>query len=507
MTEPTPDPSPRPTTATRTSDAPLDHSLVHGLAWTSAAKWGSQVLSWTSTLIVARLLSPDDFGLLGMAEAYVGLVQVLTAFGLGASVLAFRDLTDDQVAQLHGFAFVFGAVGFAISCVLAWPLGAFFHAPRLPAVIIVMSLAFVIGSFRIVPAALLQRELRFRELAGIDATRALVLAVAMVAFAFLGFRYWTLVIGFLLGSILATVLTLRLKRQRMARPRISALREAMAYSGYMIASMFVWYAYQNADFVVAGRLVGQAALGMYTLAWTFASLPVEKVTALIGGVAFPVFTAVQHERAELRRYLLRLTEGLALITFPACLGMALVAPEFVLTFLGAKWTGAIVPLQLLALAVCLRSVTPLLPHVLNAIGDARFTMYNAVVSAAIMPVAFYLMATRSGTTGIALVWLLVYPFPTLMLFWRVFRRIELPASQYLSALWPALSSSLIMVGVVLGVRAVIRGHWSTAVAFSVEVALGAVSYLCMVLVFHRGRITAFLTMLRRGRAGDSLAGA
>ena len=507
MTEPTHNSSAETPVANRESAQHMDHSLVHGLAWTSAAKWGSQLLSWAATLIVARLLSPDDFGLLGMAEAYLGLVQILTAFGLGATVLAFRDLTDEQLAQLHGFAFVFGVGGFAISCVLAWPLGAFFHAPRLPAVIVVMSLAFIIGSFRIVPAALLQRALRFRELASIDATRALVLAVAMIGLAFMGFRYWTLVIGFLLGSILATALTLRLKRQRMARPQVSALHEAITYSGYMIASMFVWYAYTNADFVVAGRLLGQAELGMYTLAWTLASLPVEKVTALIGGVAFPVFTAVQHEPAELRRYLVRLTEGLALITFPAGLGMALVAPEFVLTFLGAKWTGAIVPLQLLALAVCVRSVAPLLPHVLNAIGDARFTMYNAVVSAAIMPVAFYLMATRSGTIGIALVWLLVYPFPTLMLYWRVFRRIELPASQYLGALWPALSSSLIMVGVVLGVRAAIPVRWSNAIVFSVEVALGAVSYLCMVLIFHRGRITAFLTMLRRGRSGGSTASA
>jgi O-antigen/teichoic acid export membrane protein len=499
MTEPTPESSvlPPPSGPGKPS---LDHSLVHGLAWTSAAKWGSQLLSWASTLIVARLLSPGDFGLLGMAEIYLGLVTLLSEFGLGTTVLALRDLTDEQVAQLHGFALLFGLGAFAISCLMAWPLGTFFHAPRLPAVVVVMSLTFIITSFRIIPAALLQRELRFRELATIDALRALVLAVVMVAFALIGFRYWTLVIGGLLSSVLATAQTLWLKRQRMARPRTSALRDAMTFSWHIIASRLYWYGYSNADFLVAGRLLGQAALGVYGLAWTLASIPVEKVTALVGRVTMPIFTAVQREPAELGRYLMRISEGVALLTFPASLGMALVAREFVLVFLGAKWSGAIVPLQVLALSVGLRSVAPLLSQVLNAIGDTRFTMYNSLLSAVVMPTAFYLMGTHSGTTGLALAWLTVYPWLVLMLYWRVFRRIELPMSHYLQAMWPALSSSAVMGAVVLGVRFAGQGRGSYGLQFGVQVALGALSYLAMVLTVHRKRLAAFLAVVRRGRA-------
>lgn len=497
MTGPPSGSSSPPPSATDTGS--LDRSLVHGLAWTSAAKWGSQLLSWASMLIVARLLSPQDFGLVGMAEIYLGLVTLLSEFGLGTTVLALRDLTDEQVAQLHGFALLFGLGAFAISCATAWPLGAFFHSPQLPPVVVVMSLAFIISSFQIIPTALLLRELRFRELATIGALRALVLAVAMVAFAWIGFRYWTLVIGGLLSSLLATAMILWLKGQRMARPRASALHDAMTFSWRILASRLSWYAYSNADFIVAGRLLGQAALGAYGLAWTFASIPVEKITALIGKVTFPIFTAVQHEPAELRRYLVRITEGLALLTFPASLGIALVARSFVLIFLGAKWSGAIVPLQVLALSVGLRSLAPLLPQVLNAIGDARFTMYNSLLSAAVMPATFYVMGTHFGTAGLALCWLAVYPWLTLMLYWRVSRRIGLPMVHYVQAIWPALSSSAVMCAVVLGVSLTYGRRWSHGLLFGVQVGLGALSYLLMCLTVHRKRVAGLLAAVRRAR--------
>ncbi len=398
----------------RASTASLDRSLLNGLAWTSAAKWGSQVLSWASTLVVARLLTPEDYGLVGMASIYLGLVTMLSEFGLGATVMALQDLTEEQIAQLHGFAFLFGLGAFGLSFLMAWPIGAFFHSTELPAVVIVMSFTFIITSFRIVPSALLRRDLRFRDLAVIDTVSALVLAVAMVVFAYVGFRYWTLVIGGVLSSLLATLQTLRLRAQRMARPRTATLQHAMTFSGHILTARLGWYAYSNADFLVAGRILGKAALGVYDFAWTLANVPIEKITVLIGQVGFPVFAAVQDEPAELRRYLLRLTEGLALLTFPASFGMAMVAPDFVDFFLGPKWSGAVLPLQLLAVFVGFRSVIPLFTQILNVTGESRFSMYNSLLMALVLPASFYLMGVRWGTAGLAVTWMTVYPALTLL---------------------------------------------------------------------------------------------
>lgn len=474
----------------------LDRSLVQGIAWTSAAKWSGQVLSWASTLIVARLLSPEDYGLVGMASIYLALITMLSEFGLGTTVTAMQDLTETELAQLGGFAIIFGIASFLLSCAVAIPLGIFFHSPEMPAVVIVMSFAFIITAFRILPAALLQRELQFRNLAFIDAARSIVLAFVMIAFAWFGFRYWTLVIGGIVSSLIATVQTVMLRRHRIAWPRVAALRHAMRYSWHVLASRLSWYAYSNADFLVAGRLLGKAALGVYDFAWTLANVPVDKVTALVGQVTFPIFAAVKDDRAELSRYLLRITEGVALLTFPAAAGMTLVANDFVLAFLGTKWEGAIIPLRLLSVFVGFRSITPLLPPVLLVLGESSFAMWNSIISAVVMPTAFYLMGTRWGTTGLALAWVIVYPFLAAMLYWRVFTRLRLPLYQYLRALWPAASSTIVLCAVVFGVKGATPAGLSHGAAFGIQAAAGAAAFGLAVLLLHRARLVEFVQIVR-----------
>src|SRR5438876_9535802 len=149
----------------------LDRSLLRGVAWTAAAKWASQALSWVSWLIVARLLTPADYGLVGMAAIYLGLITVLSEFGLGTAVLAVRELSVEQLNQLNGLAVLLGLASLLASCIVAIPLGRFFHAPQLPLVVVAMSTTFVITSFKTVPLALLQRDLRFKALAFIDLSK------------------------------------------------------------------------------------------------------------------------------------------------------------------------------------------------------------------------------------------------------------------------------------------------------------------------------------------------
>src|SRR2546428_11159417 len=142
--------------------AALDRSLVRGVAWTGAANWAGQLLAWASTLIVARLLTPEDYGLVGMAAIYLGLITLVSEFGLGSTVITLRNLSEEQVAQLNGLAVLVGLGCFAVACAAAIPLGRFFKAPQLPGVVVAMSVAFLITAFKTVPSSLLYREMRFR---------------------------------------------------------------------------------------------------------------------------------------------------------------------------------------------------------------------------------------------------------------------------------------------------------------------------------------------------------
>src|SRR5260370_4431467 len=136
-----------------------------------------------------------------MASTYLGVITLVSEFGVRSTVITLRDLTESQVAELNGLSVLFGVGSFAVSCAAAIPLGRFFHAPQLPAVVTAMSVAFVITAFKTVPFSLLQREMRLRALALLDTRRAMLLAVTRIPLALLGLRYWTLVIGGLLISL------------------------------------------------------------------------------------------------------------------------------------------------------------------------------------------------------------------------------------------------------------------------------------------------------------------
>jgi len=454
----------------------LDGSLVHGLVWAGGVRWSSQIITWASTLIVARLLMPEDYGILGMATVYLGLITLISEFGVGTAVVTLRELSPDHLAQLNGLAILLGFAGFAVSCAVAVPLGIFFASPRLPWVVIVMSANFVVSSFRSVPSALLQKDLRFKLLSVIEGSRALSLAIVTVLAAWMGFRYWTLVIGSITGTLIDTGLTLSRRRCAFAWPRPGSLRHAIRFTRHILISRLAWYSYTSADLVISGRILGEKALGVYSIAWNIANIPVDKLAGVVNSVTPALFSAVQKERVLLRRYLLNLTEGISLIAFPASLGLGLVAPEFVATVLGQKWMPAVVPLRLLAFFASFRCLAPMIPVALNTIGESGFAMWNSIAAALVMPASF-LVASRWGNSGIATVWLLLYPLVAVPLFQRAFRKMDLPWKDYLRVLRPAMLGSLVMGVVVLLLKRSLPPGRPAALRLTIEVLSGAAAYV------------------------------
>jgi PST family polysaccharide transporter len=481
----------------------LDRSLVRGIAWTGSVKWIAQALSWISVLVLARLLSPDDYGLVGMANVYIGLVAMINEFGIGAAVVAQRTLDGDHLPQIHGLAVVVGGLCSAVSCVAAIPVAAFYGVPQLRWVVIVMSTTFVIYSLKTVPQAVMSRELKFKLLAKIDGLQVTIQALSTVAFAMLGMRYWSLVLGTLVGSITGTTLVLMVKPSRLAFPRIKSIRQLFTFSQQVVVGRIAWYAQTNADFLTAGRLLGKTALGYYTFAWTLASLPIDKVTAFIHQVTFPLFSRVQSDQAALRRYLLKLTELLSLIAFPLACGMAAVAHEFVLVVLGQKWIAVVVPLQILALSAMMRAISPLLTQILLVVGESRFVMNLSVVNAIVLSGAFFCFGARWGTVGIASAWLLIHPFLILLVYRQTFRKIGMSTSEYLHSLWPALGATSFLIVILVLLRRLLPLDLTPGLLLGIEILIGAAAYSGPLLLFRRQRLTSFFQFLAEMRGATT----
>jgi len=248
--------------------ASLDRSLVRGVAWTGSVKWLTQLAAWASTLVVARILSPDDYGLVGMAAVYYGFLILVSEAGMGTTVIALRELRGTTLAEVHTFAALVGLGGFLLSCLVSGLIASFFDAPALKWVIVVMSVNFILVSLRTVPQAVMQRELQFHRYAILDGVNALVTAAASVTLAFAGARYWSLVISTVAGGLIATALATFWKPLGFRWPQFHELRGTLKTSREILIGSAAWYISQSADFFVAGKVLGKAALGNYTFAWS-----------------------------------------------------------------------------------------------------------------------------------------------------------------------------------------------------------------------------------------------
>jgi O-antigen/teichoic acid export membrane protein len=399
-------------------------------------------------------------------------------------------LTNNQIAQLNSMSVLLGAAGFIVSCAVALPVSAFFAVPDLRWVIPVVSVACIVSALRAVPSALLERELRFRALAVTEGIHSVTAALCVLSLAVAGFGHWALVLGWLVSKIVWTGAVLFLCSHPFAWPRPRSIREPLAFSWHLLVSHLAWYAQANGHFLVVGRVFGQALLGAYTMSHTIASLPTAKISALVGRVVFPMFSAVQHDPAAMRRYLLSLTQGLSLLTFPLSFGLVLVADDFVLGILGDKWHAAITPLRVFGLLTLLQSIVILLPHVLNVTGDSRYAMRVSVAGGIVLPFAFY-VGSGLGLWGVAAVWITVYPLLVSPYYKRSFARLDLSAAAYLKALWPALSASLLLIAFVWMLRQLLPSDWSHLLRLGLQIVVGAVGYVTVVMTMHRSHLQSF----------------
>jgi O-antigen/teichoic acid export membrane protein len=426
--------------------------LIRGMAWMAALRWSAQVVSWSATLIVARVLTPGDYGLAGMAMLYAALAAMAIDFGLPAVIISYGKLSDEVTHQVNATAVLLGTVGAVLTIVGAPVAASFFEQPALVSLLRLVAIALLCDSARVIPVAVLSKALRYRDVATIDMVKSMSGSAIVLCAALAGLREWSLPLGLCGGSVLATMYTLTRFRIGLQRPVLSDLRAPFHFGLQTWVSRFAWYGYSNAGFWIVGRMIGPAALGQYNLAWTMASLPGEKLVSIITGAADPFFAAIRSDAAGLRSYLLRLTEAITLLVLLPLAGLLLVADLAVPIVLGSQWSGAVTPLRLLILYHAVSAPLSLIGSLNVVTGGVRFGMYITTAIAIVLVIAQLAGAHWFGVAGVAGAWPLVFPTLTLITLARVLRATGTAWADYRSAWRPAVLATLGMSAVVVCTR-------------------------------------------------------
>lgn len=454
----------------------IRHRFISGLKWSAFGKAMSQIVSWAITIVVMRLLTPGDYGLMAIATMVVGFLAYANEFGLGAALVQAREIDDERCGAVFG-AMLLLAGGMAALLALASPLLArFFDEPALAPILAVSGCAFVLTAMATIPESILRREMDFKALAGADLALALGSSLITLLLAYRGFGVWSLVVGNLLGTGLRTLLLHRLCPRRI-RPhlRLRQCRDFLGFGGYLTASRFAWWFMSQADILIGAKLLGKEALGLYSVSLHLASLPMQKAMGIINQVAFSAVARVQEEKEAARRGLAEGLRWLGYCVFPALAGMALTAPLFVPLLLGKAWAGAILPLQLVALAIPLRMIGAILSTATTALGRADIDFRNTLTGCLILPASF-LIGAQWGPVGLAAAWLAAVPVVFALNFRRSSALIGIGAGDLLHLLAPSFLATALMAGGVLTAQHLLAGRLAALPLLLTLIASGALLY-------------------------------
>jgi teichuronic acid exporter len=237
------------------------------------------------------------------------------------------------------------------------------------------------------------------------------------------------------------------------------------------------------------------------MAWNLANVPLEKVTSLVTYVIPTYLAAVKDDLAAVRRYVRTLTEALAVATFPATIGLGLVARELIPLAFGPKWNGVVLPLEVLSAYAAFRSIPAFLAKVLTAVGNARYVMWNDLAALAILPISFY-VGSHWGISGIAWGWVVAYPVVAIPLYSKTLRTIGMGTGEFLRALRPALSGTAVMIVAVVTAKYVLPEGQPLLVRLVLEIIIGALAYTGAVLLLHGDRAILYINMARHLRQAE-----
>jgi O-antigen/teichoic acid export membrane protein len=470
--------------------------VLDGVFWLTLVKVFGQVISWTITVYVIRILSPDDYGLMAMAGVYLSFIILFNEVGLSAAIIQKKDLNQEDLSNICWAVLSINLVLYALSFFSAPLVAAFYNEPRVADVIRVASIVFIIRGLGLVSNNMLTREMVFNKQSQAELIGNASGAVATLWLAMEGFGVWSLVYGSIIIEIVKNLLFFLFYPWK---PGFSfsfyKVKDMIHFGSKVAVARLFWYFSSNMDLLIAGKILGKTQLGYYAIAVQFALIPLDKMVSTISQVAFPAFSKVQDNPAMLRRYYLKIVNIVAFASFPVCWGIFLVAESVVPLLLSEKWQPAVLPLQILSVVTAFRAI-----HIINAplemaVGRPGITIRNFVIITSVLALSFFIGASY-GLEGLAYSWL-VFPVVFLITTSITLRLIGLSLAAYFKELrHPFLGSAFMVLAVLLGQKLVLVNHGLVAHAVG-SAALGLASYLLYYVLFNREMFAEARGMLKR----------
>jgi O-antigen/teichoic acid export membrane protein len=479
-----------------TPEENLSHATVRGTAWTYAAFYSGKLIVFIATAVLARLLSRDDFGVVGYVVTLLSILDVLKDLGIGYAVIYYRK-DNRAINTAFWLGLLVNLILFIVIWVTAPLIGAFFNDPRAIWVSRILAFNFPLSALIATQEALLIKDLAFNRKFLPDFAKATSKGIFSITLALVGFGPWSLVVGHLLGTLTSILVIWKIVPWRPALEFSRQKSRLLLKFGLpMVGVNAIGVLVLNVDYLLVGRYMSAEALGVYTLAFRIPELVILQFCALIAQVIFPVFTKIKDDRQMLYRGFLETTRYVAIITVPLGLGMLLLSEAFVLALFTDKWLDAIPVMRAISAYALLLSLGFNAGDVYKALGQpgvlTRISFVKAII---LVPALYWAVTVPASLIAVAWVQVGVAVVGTLLNLGVAIWLLKSPPIELFKAFQPSLAAG---AGLSLAVLAFlsISTTWSPWLVLVFGTLTGGLAYLGTLYIFYRDISQTAIDVLR-----------
>ena len=462
--------------------ADLKARSVRGGTITMAAQGVKFLLQMGSVVVLARLLTPNDYGLVAMVIAITGFVAMFKDMGLSMATVQKANINHSQVSTLFWINVLIGFGIMVITAAIAPAVAWFYGERRLMWITLALASAFLFGGLTVQHQALLRRQMRFGRLAAIEVISILVgISIAIVSASY-GAGCWALVLMQLAIAITTAIGVWVACKWRPGLPvRNSGVRSMLAFGGHLTGFSIVNYFTRNLDKILIGWRWGTQSLGLYSRAYSLLMLPLQQINTPISAVAIPALSRLQDKPERYRSYYLKAISLIALVTMPSVMFMIIMSENIIGVVLGEQWIGASRIFSILGISALIQPILNTTGWLYVSTGRTDRMFKWGIFASSLITVAF-LIGLPYGSVGVASSYTTCFLLITFPCLWYAFKYTPVDISSTAKALWPTVTGTLV-VGVALGlfktlIPVVSAGVSGLVVGFGVTVVIFP-SVLCV----------------------------
>lgn len=383
----------------------LGQKTIRGVLVTVGGQWSKTLLQLGSTVVLARMLAPDDFGLLAMVAAIVGLAELLRDFGLTGAIVQAKEIDDRTWSSLLWFSVALGTLLMLLVAAAAQLIAGLYGEPRLTLITLVLAPGLLLNGLCTPLQTKLQRELRFALLAKLEVSTMLLSAGTAITCAALGWGVWSLVAMSAVGALYRLVVLTVAAKPHFGPPRIErSVLPFLTSGGSIFGSQLLNYAARNVDNVVVGSFLGPTALGHYSRAYSLLIVPLSQINGPLSRVALPVLSRLQDQPDRFRRYISASLLVIGYVSLPVFAVLAGVAFPLVETLLGPTWSPTAAIFQLLAIAGLAQPLSSAVGWLFISLNRAHQQLMYSIAAQPLLIGSYFVGMWLGGVQGLALVY-------------------------------------------------------------------------------------------------------